>query len=159
VDPMRSSSRRIAQRAPFCEYHAPPSVIGMFAQIQKSAMRFVCGKPPLTIYTSDFTINNMTGSVPSAAPLVIQPSKTTQGPFVTVPLLTLVLPNATVVSHLATTSSMSAATTVLASTPGDKGESQARNNGETRKWVESDKMKFRLVFILWPTLIGLTMAL
>jgi hypothetical protein len=136
-----------------------PSGIGMFAQIQKSTMRFLCRNPSLTIYTSDFTINNMTGSAPSAAPLVIQPTKTTQEPFVTVPLLTLVLPNATIVSRLATTSSVSAATTVSASTPGDNGESQARNSGETRKWVESDKMKFRLVFILWPTLIGLTMAL
>lgn len=129
-------------------------------------MRFISADPPLTIYTAYFTIKNST--VLSPDPITTPPSlpTVTQNPGVMQPFLTLVLPNVTITSRLLPTSTIAAATTIYASSLNDHGDglNQIHYNGvgesATRsKRIDLEKLKFRLVFILWPALIGITMAL
>jgi hypothetical protein len=80
---------------------------------------------------------------------------------VTQPLLT---PSAAV-SQTASTSSAASGTTVYADPLGDgrrgSGLSKITNSAgdSSSKRVNLEKIKFRLVFILWPALIGISMAL
>ncbi|KAI0079796.1 hypothetical protein K474DRAFT_1638964 [Panus rudis PR-1116 ss-1] len=137
-------------------------------------IRFVSTQPVLTIYTADFTITNM-------APKSLKDStskSTHNGKFVTRTSSTFVS-TATANDHFQSgpytypTSSLpnsskppsSQETTPVSSFGSSDGEGQARsrpltsNSGPASKRIDYEKLKFRIVFILWPAVIGLTMAL
>ncbi|KII85492.1 hypothetical protein PLICRDRAFT_178557 [Plicaturopsis crispa FD-325 SS-3] len=116
-------------------------------------LSFVSKSPPLTVYTADFAIN------PSA-------NITSIDPRIAAPLLTLVLPSTTYVSQLSPTTGPAAQQTVYASpiAGSDSGkplsrQSSAASGKSASQRIDMEKIKFRLVFILWPALIGITMAM
>ncbi|KAJ7444574.1 hypothetical protein B0H11DRAFT_2088734 [Mycena galericulata] len=82
------------------------------------------------------------------------------------PQLTLVLPDTTVVSTLAPTAEFAAATTISAGPLPSYGVGgtglnhvHSPNSGNPRKGSHFQDVGFRLTFILWPALIGISMAL
>lgn len=148
-----------------------------------SHLRFITQHTALAIYSADFTMTNMMGPDPSflntsgLVPLGSHSSATTKSakststyyqppPHGTLRKLgpTLSLPNT--IHTLSNPSSSSAP----APTPSDPSPSpmvpqqiSAPNvndaGGTATRRVDMEKLKFRLVFILWPAMIGLTMAL
>ena len=108
------------------------------------------------------------GHTPGAA--LANANQTTPAPdaFYT-PYLTLVLPNTTVTSALAprptSSRAYAVATPVTPLAQGQVGDAQTHAGDAMQKSdagsgrVDLERLKFRMVFILWPTLVGITMAL
>ncbi|KAJ6618211.1 hypothetical protein B0H10DRAFT_1795971 [Mycena sp. CBHHK59/15] len=126
-------------------------------------LHFVSVYPPMTIYTAGFTI---TPSITdSTLPYVPQVDNVN----VTHPTLTLVLPSTTIVTELGPApSQIEAATTIVADLLPEGGGAGAGLNrvhspssavANPKKGSSFDKAMFRLVFIAWPALIGISMAL
>ncbi|KAI0049772.1 hypothetical protein FA95DRAFT_1488550 [Auriscalpium vulgare] len=122
--------------------------------------RFVSDNPPMQFYTSRFTLTNMAGP---ASPNASAPATTFNASYTgtTVPLI---LTNMT----SAPQSMRSFATSTTAGSPVSQshptGGAQPTDKDATQKngaggHVDVEKLKFRLVFILWPALIGISMAL
>jgi len=108
-------------------------------------------------YTANFAIRNVTRS---AIALAAYNESTGPNSLEAPPaLLTLVLPNTTIVSTLSPTPSgqFPASTTVYA----DSFRNTRTRNGErTRSGrVDLETVSFRIMFILWPALVGILMAL
>ncbi|KAI9064754.1 hypothetical protein FKP32DRAFT_1625347 [Trametes sanguinea] len=134
-------------------------------------MRFVCQDPPLTVYTADFGITDMANMAPLDG-LTIDPHNESV-PTVTyiTPMLTLVLPDATVVSTLKPTPvTMRPTPTAPPFTveeddeprvpaPTQTGAAVAMLGIGKRPTFDMERIKFRLVFIFWPALVGISMAL
>ena len=129
-----------------------------------SYIRFDCKKPQLSIYTASFTIIDMS-SIPAAGQQT-QPNPTTGGFFT--PYLTLVLPNETTVATLAPQRTSTKPSPTLAPiSPEDEDaylhshSPKTNNAGESpiRHRFDFERLKFRMVFVVWPALIGITMAL
>ncbi|PSR71474.1 hypothetical protein PHLCEN_2v12639 [Hermanssonia centrifuga] len=106
-------------------------------------------------------------STPAFGQGVLNHSSTNPGPSLYTPYLTLVLPDTTYISPLAPrpTSATPSNTPVtveeenehLRDESGQKMTSNAIRDYGLRMNLE--RLKFRLVFILWPALVGMTMAL
>ncbi len=131
-------------------------------------MRFVCQHPPVTIYTADFTITGMTSLFPLHGPIIDSHNDSAASVVYVTPQLTLVLPDTTTVSNLKPVpSTIRASPTPSSSTTlqdEGSGSSGPRNGALTagvrkRPTVDLERLKFRFVFVFWPTLIGITMAL
>ncbi|KAI0765010.1 hypothetical protein C8Q74DRAFT_1370886 [Fomes fomentarius] len=131
-------------------------------------MRFVCQHPPVTIYTADFTITGMTSLFPLHGPIIDPHNDSAASVVYFTPQLTLVLPDTTTVSNLKPVPSTTRASPTPSSstTLQDEGSglSGPRNGALTagvrkRPTVDLERLKFRFVFVFWPTLIGITMAL
>ncbi|GJE92426.1 hypothetical protein PsYK624_085800 [Phanerochaete sordida] len=86
------------------------------------------------------------------------------------PYLTLVLPNTTTVSALAPqrTSARPAASAPPVSASDEDAYLHAHGGGATSgaggagalgRHIDFERLKFRLVFIIWPALVGITMAM
>ncbi|KZT02851.1 uncharacterized protein LAESUDRAFT_762503 [Laetiporus sulphureus 93-53] len=147
-------------------------------------MRFICEDPPLTIYTADFTITAMDDTSPyggsehdaevssssyatktsasvytatfSLGPLSISTTfeSSSTGQSSTSPSLTSSSINTPV------STSTSPVMTQTENPYMDKAKTGASGSSIWRKTtVDLERIKFRLVFILWPVLIGVTMAL
>ncbi|KAF7792656.1 hypothetical protein EIP86_003753 [Pleurotus ostreatoroseus] len=143
-----------------------------------SYIRFVSFSPHIEVYTATFTILNMSSiaaltpgpHTPGAA--LANANQTTPAPdaFYT-PYLTLVLPNTTITSALAPRPTSSRAYAVATPvTPLDQsqvGDARTHTDGAMQRQrsdagsgrVDLERLKFRMVFILWPALVGITMAL
>ncbi|RDX54434.1 hypothetical protein OH76DRAFT_1397729 [Lentinus brumalis] len=134
-------------------------------------MRFICEDPPLTVYTADFTITGMTDLTPFGGPYVDDHNNTDPNVVYVTPMLTLVLPDTTIVSALKPTPSTVSpkATAPPESTLEDEGfNSRMRGQVQSgaaaasirkRPTVNLEYLKFRSVFVFWPSLIGIAMAL
>jgi hypothetical protein len=107
--------------------------------------------PPLTVYTADFAITPSV-STPSHTPSIYE----------TLSELKLVLPTTTVVTDVYPASRLAAATTITVP-PLREGEGAGTglNRVHSPNGVSiRSKAKFRrAVFIVWPALIGVSMAL
>jgi hypothetical protein len=94
-------------------------------------MRFISEKPPLTFYTTGFKIANLT------------------------------ITNSSITSTTSPSSTVSTdpaqKTTHDDPLPLGKGPGPHAYNANQK--IDLERAKFRVVFILWPTLIGITMAL
>ncbi|KAJ7182855.1 hypothetical protein C8R43DRAFT_15148 [Mycena crocata] len=119
-------------------------------------MIFSSAYPPMKIWTADFNI----------APPLITDSTLPYTPQLddanaTHPQLTIVLPSATIVSDLAPTPKFAAATTVEAGPlpPGGGGGGGLNRVHSPNRARKGDDARFRLVFIVWPAVIGISMAL
>jgi len=120
-------------------------------------LRFTSKRPaPLTVYTALFTI------IDNATAFELNPISTANINGTQL-LLTLVLPSSTIVSELTPTPSFAASSTVVANPlpSSSDGLNRVLNGGvsTTGKRFDMEKFKFRLVFIVWPALIGLSMAM
>lgn len=99
-----------------------------------------------------------------------RPNQTTTDPSISMytPYLTLVLPNATITSALAPRPTV--AKPPMGAPPVSNDEEaeylkhdhqqiQQTSDAGGGHRVDLERLKFRLVFILWPALVGITMAL
>ncbi|KAI0366017.1 hypothetical protein BV20DRAFT_1098000 [Pilatotrama ljubarskyi] len=129
-------------------------------------MRFICQQPPLTVYTADFTITDM-ASISPLDGLTID-AHNESAPIVTyiTPRLTLVLPDTTIVSTLKPTPVTMRPTATApplsveeVDPPADAQTGAAVATLGKRPTIDVERFKFRLVFIFWPALVGISMAL
>ncbi|KAI0795003.1 hypothetical protein C8Q75DRAFT_748511 [Abortiporus biennis] len=129
-------------------------------------IRFTCQKPRLTIYTADFTVTNMASVsqtehtqqqklAASPAPNGPSSTKNQYAP------LTLGLPNSTYTTPSAQPSNTVSPIADQQQDSGDSSDGIPNQSGSSiaGRRVDMEKIKFRLVFILWPALIGISMAL
>ncbi|KAI0635068.1 hypothetical protein C8Q77DRAFT_674370 [Trametes polyzona] len=130
-------------------------------------MRFVCQHPPVTVYTADFTITDMASIYPLDGLTIDAHNESAPTVTYITPALTLVLPDATVVSMLKPTPVTlrpSATTPPLSTEDHDdyhddiQTGSAAANLGK-RPILDMERFKFRMIFVFWPALVGMTMAL
>ena len=131
-----------------------------------SYLVFTCQKPKKEIYTADFTVTGMANDFPLEGPIVDTWNASAPNLVYITPEITLVLPNTTVVSTLKPTLAATASTTTappMTITPPPDPPRQASSaqavGVRKRPTVDLERLKFRFVFIFWPTIIGLTMAL
>jgi hypothetical protein len=92
-------------------------------------MRFISEKPLLTFYTAGFT-NITINNSSITSPILLSPTPSTD------PALSIIHADPL---------------------PLGKGPGARAYNANQR--IDLERAKFRVVFILWPTLIGITMAL
>ncbi|KIY47724.1 hypothetical protein FISHEDRAFT_74390 [Fistulina hepatica ATCC 64428] len=132
------------------------------------------------VYTADFVIANTTKNtpiVPLSDEAGIGNSTQTQQPLTikgTNRLLTLVLPSTTLVTQLAKPTlqpNISSYTTVTADSLENHGSSSVSKDGDSEPFpqgrsrnsaafkLDLEKLKFQLVFIVWPAMIGISMAM
>lgn len=143
---------------------------------------FSCKKPKMTTYTASFTIVGMeymssTGdntTTPSPGPNELDPnsykvvmSNTTSGSSSHSGTVTL-LPSYTASSTIPSSSSSRPSSTLPPISPEDEddylrhhrpGAKTSEASSSAVFHVDYERLKFRLVFIMWPAVIGLTMAL
>lgn len=133
---------------------SPPHYITIY-----STLRFTTTRPmPLTIYTADFTIFDNATAIESFP----RPTAEIDNINGTQLLLTLVLPSTTIVSQLPPTPNIVASSTVIADPlpsgggAGGTGLNHVWNGGISArsKKFDMEKFKFRLVYIVWPALVG-----
>ena len=156
-----------------------------------SYVRFTSWKPPRMVYTSYFTVldmsaaaalrGNATNSTLRESNISTNSSSTaskrpsgTGGASLYTPHLTLVLPGTTITSALAPRPPTASPTpTASAVSVEDESEfekhdspqevrqvAQKTSSGAGRLGgIDLERLKFRLVFIFWPTLVGISMAL
>ncbi|PCH37198.1 hypothetical protein WOLCODRAFT_167375 [Wolfiporia cocos MD-104 SS10] len=143
-------------------------------------MRFICEDPPLVIYTADFTITAMDDTPPwqgEAKALAQTASTTSSGSSYasfpaasTLPFSLGSMNFSTAQSVMPTTMSKISTSVASASSSSStiEPDNPYMNKAKTgasggllwkRTAVDLERVKFRLVFILWPALIGMTMAL
>lgn len=143
-------------------------------------MRFTCEDPPLTIYTADFTVtamddtpryqgseNAVADSEASIGTSYATPSATTATYSLPTMYSQLYTSSSSAVSStpsMTRVSSTSVNTASAASTgTGNPYMNKAKTGAGGGSWmrtsVDLERVKFRLVFVLWPVLIGLTLAL
>ncbi|TFK50501.1 hypothetical protein OE88DRAFT_1808811 [Heliocybe sulcata] len=146
--------------------HIPPNI---GSSRPDYILRFVCKDPPLTIYTANFRIR----PTPPTSSLSTSQASDTQSRLAPTPtnnmqpfFLTLVTPNSTVVSELPPRPTPTPVTTFYAGderydTPSGPGELQPKTKFSASRSavVDLEKLKFRIVFILWPALMGITMSI
>ncbi|KAI0816872.1 hypothetical protein BC628DRAFT_1413983 [Trametes gibbosa] len=129
-------------------------------------IRFICQDPPVTVYTADFTIIDMASIYPIGS--LTLDAHNESAPTVTyiTPELTLVLPDATVISTLKPTpvTMRPTATAPPLSLEEDGSHPDVQVGAAMsvlgkRSTLDIERFKFRLVFVFWPALVGVTMAL
>ncbi|CDO77548.1 hypothetical protein BN946_scf184912.g47 [Trametes cinnabarina] len=131
-------------------------------------MRFICQDPPLTVYTADFGITDMANMAPLDGLDIGAHNESAPTVTYVTPMLTLVLPDATVVSTLKPTPvTMRPTPTAPPYTVEEDDEPHAlpAQTGAAvatlgkRPTLDMERIKFRLVFIFWPALVGISLAL
>jgi len=138
-------------------------------------LRFICEDPPLTIYTAEFTITAMDDTLPyhgaekAVAQSTSMTTMKTTSPTVSVATFSMGHLNASTVSSGVTStaststtasSRVSSASTQTTNPHMDKAKSGAAGGSLWKRTsVDLERIKFRMVFILWPMLIGMTLAL
>ncbi|KAH9846384.1 hypothetical protein C2E23DRAFT_853037 [Lenzites betulinus] len=129
-------------------------------------IRFICQDPPVAVYTADFTIIDMASISPMDG--LTTDAHNESAPTVTyiTPQLTLVLPDATVVSTLKPTPITMRPTATAPPLSFEKDGwhpelpiGAAMSMLGKRSTFDAERFKFQLVFVFWPALVGVTMAL
>nr|VWO97994.1 Uncharacterized protein [Ganoderma boninense] len=128
-------------------------------------LRFTCEQPHHVAYTADFTVTGMSTIPPFDGPTIGTHNESTFTIAYVSPKLTVTLPTTTSVKSIAySPSQASGFAPPIASLENDprmpptKAGSAAAGLRK-RPTVDLERLKFRFVFIFWPTLIGITMAL
>ncbi|GBE84629.1 predicted protein [Sparassis crispa] len=118
-------------------------------------IRFICDDPPLTVYTADFTITMMSDMTPYTG---LEAPRADEGST----SVSIALPSISTSPSASPSSSTTtgASATTMQNPYADKKKTGAGGGNLWRRTsVDLERAKFRLVFILWPVLIGITMAL
>ena len=134
-----------------------------------SYIRFTCKQPSTSYYTASFSILDM-ASISAAGQNVSGNLTSATSHALSTPYLTLVLPNSTVVSALPARPTSAKATPTASRSAVSAEDEQSYLDSHTPKSAKSvsnsithridfERLKFRIVFIFWPALVGITMAL
>ncbi|KAJ7779183.1 hypothetical protein B0H16DRAFT_808218 [Mycena metata] len=122
---------------------------------------FLSQSPHVKFYTADFTIagSDDTTVTDTTLPYIPQLADTDNG---TLTDLVFVLPATTVTTQITPTTKFGAATTVSAGPTGG-GAGTGLNqvhlpSSANRKGSKSRRAKYRMAFVLWPALVGVSMA-
>ncbi|KAG9220116.1 hypothetical protein CCMSSC00406_0010365 [Pleurotus cornucopiae] len=120
-----------------------------YSEDSKFFLRFTSRRPRLTVYTAMFDVLPFPETAEALAPA---------------DLMTLSAPPATSNATATPTSSSNAspAETTIYAAPLPKGErpGNTNTNGDhASRRMDVEKLKFRIVFVLWPALIGISMSL
>ncbi|KZT70569.1 hypothetical protein DAEQUDRAFT_810471 [Daedalea quercina L-15889] len=138
-------------------------------------LRFICEDPPVTVYTARFALVAMDDTPAyhragkleprstSTAYLTLGSSATSSpASFATIPMSL----NSTTVSTSPSrmpSSTVRSSYAIPTSTSNPYRQQTQNSAGSSGSWkrgtVDMERLKFRLVFILWPFLIGMTLAL
>ncbi|KAH9919484.1 uncharacterized protein BXZ73DRAFT_92079 [Epithele typhae] len=118
-------------------------------------LRFVCKEPKVTFYSADFTITGMSTDPPYEGPTIEDHNDTALGVVYITPQPTPVLPRTTT-EPSATPSEESLARWKL---PLDSPNGAASSGLRTRPTAAVARLQFRILYIFWPTAMGLSMAL
>ncbi|KAJ7100782.1 hypothetical protein B0H15DRAFT_461027 [Mycena belliarum] len=120
---------------------------------------FISTYPPMNIWTSDFEI----APTITDTTLPYTPQLDDASVALAHPRLTMILPGSTIVSELAPTAKVAAATTISAGPlPASGGGGAGLNHVHSPSGANPGKVqraRHRLVFLVWPALIGISMAL
>ncbi|KIM38552.1 hypothetical protein M413DRAFT_243385 [Hebeloma cylindrosporum] len=114
-------------------------------------LRFIATYPPQIIYTADFTI------IPSPLAPESSPKRRPSASSSSVPATV----TKTILSRIAGTFSFPSPTAPATQQHGSAGLGKTgalRGKGPSAGW-DIERIKFRIVFIVWPALVGLSMAL
>ncbi|OCH84793.1 hypothetical protein OBBRIDRAFT_785709 [Obba rivulosa] len=140
-------------------------------------IRFVCEKPPLSVYTARFTITNMDGDpAPASGGHLGSGANNAAAASLIGPTPMLGAASSTI--GPTASAQRSSAGSPTSTSPAQTQNSNQNKNGSSdensvngrktgagtgivgrRTTVDLERVKFRLVFILWPALVGITMAL
>ncbi|TFY62234.1 hypothetical protein EVJ58_g3993 [Rhodofomes roseus] len=138
-------------------------------------LRFICEDPQITVYTARFTLTAMDDTPPYHRADKVEPRSTTYSAFAVGNDATSTfssfsaIPTSLNTSATSTYSSGMSSSTLSSSyyLPASTGDAYRRQHhsstGTSGSWkrntMDVERLKFRLVFILWPLLVGVTMAL
>ncbi|KAF8900729.1 hypothetical protein CPB84DRAFT_1778773 [Gymnopilus junonius] len=125
-------------------------------------LRFITSEPAMTIYTSDFAINPSPFTAhpkPSSSRSSTSSRSLTGSPSLSAELGATTTITSTVISRVLPTSSPQGSNSrSLRGLLSLEQHRRGRPLSERRNYIDMEKVKFRLVFIVWPTLVGLSMA-
>jgi len=134
-------------------------------------LRFICEDPPMTVYTAGFTLAAMDDTPPyhrsgkaetrsSTYPALEDNVTSSFSTFSAAP--TSMNISSTYSSRLSS-SPLSSSYAMPTSTSNPYRQQTQSSTGSSGSWkrntVDTERVKFRLVFVLWPLLVGMTMAL
>ncbi|PPQ70264.1 hypothetical protein CVT26_014553 [Gymnopilus dilepis] len=127
-------------------------------------LRFIVSEPAMTIYTSDFAINPSPFTVrprsSSTSRSSTSSASTSASASVSAQSVSTTTVTSTVISRVLPTSSAQGSNSRSLRGLFSLGRHRRRRSlGEGRNYIDIEKVKFRLVFIGWPALVGLSMAL
>ncbi|KAM5532118.1 hypothetical protein V8D89_014211 [Ganoderma adspersum] len=129
-------------------------------------LRFTCEQPHHVAYTADFTVTGMSNIAPLDGPTINTHNESAFTIAYVPPKLTVTLPTATstVKPIIYSSSYPSGFAPPIASLENDPGMQPIKTGSAAaglrkRPTVDLERLKFRFVFIFWPALIGITMAL
>lgn len=135
----------------------------MHANSHRSHMRFIFEDPPNTIYSSDFTMTDMTGTLNTSNNNLFNYNSATASTNATSTLvsyvnITLVLPSTTVTSQIPNSASpITPATTVTFPPSGSPTQNSGASASGRR--LRAEKAQMKIMVVLWPFLIGVALAL
>ena len=138
-----------------------------------SYLRFISDDPPSTTYTSRFTLAAMDDTPPyhrsgqaqtrSTTYPVLEDNATSSLVSSSSAPTSLNTSSTSMTSTRLSTSTVSSSYVIPTSTSNPYRQQNKNSAGSSGSWkrntVDMERLKFRLVFILWPLLIGVTMAL
>ena len=137
--------------------------------LSPSYIRFNCKHAAVSVYTAFFTILDMASLMPAS-----MSNQTTLAPDdLYTPYLTIVLPNTTSVTTLAPTRASARPSPTASPVSADDEnaylhahdpQSNSAIGGSSfgsslGRRIDLERLKFRLVFIIWPAVVGITMAI
>ncbi|KAJ7054181.1 hypothetical protein C8F01DRAFT_498494 [Mycena amicta] len=121
---------------------------------------FKTAYPPMRFWSANFTVNPpMTDTIASYEPQLDDVNNTN-----TNHLLTLVLPSTTLVTAISPATQVPAATTITAGPPPKDGGGTglnhvgAPNTGNLRKGSNLQKARLGILCVLWPAVVGVSLA-
>ncbi|THV01853.1 hypothetical protein K435DRAFT_836743 [Dendrothele bispora CBS 962.96] len=140
------------KKAEFC----PPD--DLHYRGSKYVFLFYCNNSPKPVYTHDFTIRGTTPFSKYSAAFANNTEAMSPGST------SISTSSTTTLSQFSQPASSSTSSPFLASTTStvsaDSFDDNRRNYNSARKnGIDMEKLKFRLVFIAWPALVGISMAL
>jgi len=131
-----------------CKFFFFPSYVAVLSDSKRSNLRFVIPQPPTIIYTADFNIMPNYISKPPASEAQANLSAPRQA---------IVTVTSTITSRISGSQQAvepSSTTSISAGTFWALGNRRHQIGS-----VDIEKLKFRLLFVVWPSLVGLSLAL
>ncbi|EJF63929.1 hypothetical protein DICSQDRAFT_167975 [Dichomitus squalens LYAD-421 SS1] len=130
-------------------------------------IRFTCEQPRHVVWTADFAVTGMSSLAPLDGPTIDAHNESAVSISYVTPKLTVVLPGTTTTStsqSMPTTLEPSMTAPPISNLDGGQHMAHGKTGSAAaglrkRPTVDLERLKFRFVFIFWPTLIGITMAL
>lgn len=149
---------RLVRVLSFCPY--------LDAYLAQSTIRFVFKKPPMIVYTADFLIISSGQCSSSESVMSCQHMSDYAAMLSSSTVTSMSTTSSSAISRISGTSNVLPSSTVVADAlgQGDAGMglhsgSKSKGAASTNGRVDLEKFKFRMIFIVWPALVGVSMAL